>query len=173
MKKKIILLILALIATVIVALFVIQIVKYNRKLAPIRSLPAVELQTLDSLAYNTNMLADTGKPSVIVCFHPDCDFCGMEADELIKHYKDLGDVNLLFVTFASKEETTAFLEQHPLDAIPGANVLLDPNLDFFITFDVDAPPMSFIYDRHQKLVKRHKGTVAVDQLKQYLAKCHE
>ena len=104
MKKKIILLILALIATVIVALFVIQIVKYNRKLAPIRSLPAVELQTLDSLAYNTNMLADTGKPSVIVCFHPDCDFCGMEADELIKHYKDLGDVNLLFVTFASKEE---------------------------------------------------------------------
>ncbi len=73
MKKKIILLILALIATVIVALFVIQIVKYNRKLAPIRSLPAVELQTLDSLAYNTNMLADTGKPSVIVCFHPDCD----------------------------------------------------------------------------------------------------
>lgn len=173
MKKKIILLTFTLIATTIVALFVIQIVKYNRKLTPIRSLPSVELLTLDSLAYNTKMLANTGKPSIIVCFHPECEFCGMEADELIKHYKDLGDVNLLFVTFASKEETTAFLEQHPLDAIPDANVLLDPNLDFFITFDVEAPPMSFIYDRHQKLVKRHKGTVAVDQLKQYLTKCHE
>lgn len=173
MKKKIILLTLALIATAIVALFVIQIVKYNRKLAPIRSLPKVELLTLDSLAYNTKMLANTGKPSIIVCFHPECEFCGMEADELIKHYKDLGDVNLLFVTFASKEETTAFLEQHPLDAIPNAKVLLDTNFDFFITFDVEAPPMSFIYDRHQKLVKRHKGTVAVDQLKQYLTKCHE
>ena len=56
MKKKIILLTLALIATAIVALFVIQIVKYNRKLAPIRSLPKVELLTLDSLAYNTKML---------------------------------------------------------------------------------------------------------------------
>ena len=33
--------------------------------------------------------------------------------------------------------------------------------------------MSFIYDCNQQLVKRHKGTVAVDQLKQYLAKCHE
>ena len=173
MKKKIILLTFTLIATTIVALFVIQIVKYNRKLTPIRSLPSVELLTLDSLAYNTKMLANTGKPSIIVCFHPECEFCGMEADELIKQYKDLGDVNLLFVTFASKEETTAFLEQHPLDAIPDANVLLDPNLDFFITFDVEAPPMSFIYDRHQKLVKRHKGTVAVDQLKQYLTKCHE
>lgn len=173
MKKKIILLTFTLIATTIVALFVIQIVKYNRKLTPIRSLPAVELLTLDSLAYNTKMLANTGKPSIIVCFHPECEFCGMEADELIKHYKDLGDVNLLFVTFASKEETTAFLEQHPLDAIPNAKVLLDTNFDFFITFDVEAPPMSFIYDRHQKLVKRHKGTVAVDQLKQYLTKCHE
>lgn len=171
--KKIILLTLALIATAIVVLFVIQIVKYNRQLAQIRSLPTVELLTLDSLAYDTKMLADTRKPSVIVCFHPDCNFCGMEADEFIKHYKDLGDVNLLFVTFASKEETTAFLEQHPLDAIPNANVLLDPNLDFFITFDVEAPPMSFIYDCNQKLVKRHKGTVAVDQLKQYLAKCYE
>ena len=173
MKKKIILLTLALIATAIVALFVIQIVKYNRKLAPIRSLPKVELLTLDSLAYNTKMLANTGKPSIIVCFHPECDFCGMEADELIKHYNDLGDVNLLFVTFASKEETTAFLEQHPLDAIPNAKVLLDTNFDFFITFDVESPPMSFIYDCNQQLVKRHKGTVAVDQLKQYLAKCHE
>ena len=173
MKKKIILLTFTLIATTIVALFVIQIVKYNRKLTPIRSLPSVELLTLDSLAYNTKMLANTGKPSIIVCFHPECEFCGMEADELIKHYKDLGDVNLLFVTFASKEETTAFLDQHPHDAIPDANVQLDPNLDFFITFDVEAPPMSFLYDRHQKLVKRHKGTVAVDQLKQYLTKCHE
>lgn len=130
MKKKIILLSLALIAAVIIVLFVVQIVKYNRKLAPIRSLPAVELLTLDSLAYNTNTLAETGRPSIIVCFHPECDFCGMEADELIKHYNDLGDVNLLFVTFASKDETTAFLEQHPLEAIPNANVLLDPNLDF-------------------------------------------
>lgn len=173
MAKKIILLTLILLATAIVALFVVQVVKHRQRLAPIRSLPAIELLTLDSTFYDTQSLCATGRPSVIVCFHPDCDFCGMEADEIIKHYKDLGDVNLLFVTFASKEETTAFLEQHPLDAIPDANVLLDPNLDFFITFDVEAPPMSFIYDCNQKLVKRHKGTVAVYQLKQYLAKCNE
>lgn len=173
MVKKFIKLGLILIATTIVALFGIQLIKYNQKLAPIRSLPAIELQTLDGLPYNTQALHRMYKPAVIVCFHPDCDFCGMEADEIIKHYKDLGDVKLLFVTFATAEETISFLEKHPLDAMPNAEVLLDPNLDFFITFDVDAPPMCFIYNRHQQLVKRLKGTVAVDQLKQYLAKCHE
>lgn len=173
MAKKIILLTLILLATAVVALFVVQVVKHRQKLAPIRSLPAVELLTLDSMSYNTQAIYATGRPSVIVCFHPDCDFCGMEADEIIKHYKDLGDVNLLFVTFASAEETTSFLEQHPLDALPNAQVLLDPELEFFITFDVEFPPTCFIYDKHQQLVRRLKGTIAVDQLKLYLEKCHE
>lgn len=171
MTKKIILVTVVLIAIVIVTLFVVQFVKYNRKLASIQSLPSIELQTLDSLSWNIATLAETNRMTVIICFHPDCEFCGMEADEIMKYYKDLGDVNLLFVTFASKKETAAFLEQYPLDTISNARVMLDPNFDFFNTLDVEAPPMCFIYDKRLQLVERLKGAVTVEKLKLYIEKC--
>lgn len=163
-RRKILALILAVIAATVLGLFVWQMVRHSKEVSAIERMPSIVLKDLDGADFDTGSLSGTGRGTVIICFSPDCDFCGMESEEIVKNHKSLSGCNLLFVTPAQEDEVFSFLTDHPIDAIPGVKILMDLSGKFFRTFSVTAPPVCLIYDEQMRLSARHKGVISVDQI---------
>lgn len=134
----------------------------------IKKLSEVNLLILDTTLCNSEILHDKLMPLLIVYFHPECEFCSYEITELLKHKKNIDSIQLLFVTFASIEETKDYLLQYPIDQFTHVTIALDLKGEFANTFDVKSPPMIFIYDKNKKLIKKHKGIMAFKRLEKYL-----
>lgn len=167
-KKKTLIIIIQFAAAIVICLFVWQICRHRKEISAIEILPPIILDGLYGDTLDTRDLASTGRKSVIVCFSPDCDFCGMESDEIIKYHKSLSEYNLLFITPAQTDEIFSFLAEHPLDAIPGIKILIDSECEFFKTFAVTSPPVCFIYDEQMRLIARYKGVISVDNILDFM-----
>ena len=173
MVRKVILVLLTSFAIVMLLLIGVKVVQRQKKMAPIRTLPALELLTLDSTACNLLQLASNGLPTVLVAFHPECEYCAMEALEVLSRYDSIAGANLLFITYAPLPDVEQFVAQYPLQTLDNVRVLLDPYSNFFTVYNISAPPMCFLYDVNLQLVLSHKGAFTVDQLNRFIERCHE
>lgn len=163
MKKKIVLVAILTVLAVLCALCVIFYLKQQKAQARIAQVPGIELQTADGQTAN---LADVtrGAASVILFFHPQCAFCGMEMKEILAHQDELEDVHMVFVTTAEGDELAGFLAEYPIGAMQNGAALVDYDRDFVLAYNIKSPPTCYIYDRDQKLRKTIRGTVPVSEI---------
>lgn len=168
MKKRIILAVTAA-ATLLLLLIAVQIVRHKLRMRLVARLPDIELLSADSILFRTGTLAADTLPLLVLYFHPECEFCAAEISDLLEHRDAATGIRFLLVTFASPEEIRNHFRLFPEARPANFTVATDYKGDFVRTFDVKAPPANYLYDRHRKLIRVHKGMLSFEQLQHYLA----
>ncbi len=127
--------------------------KIEKKLAYI---PEFNFLTLDSSNYS-NLNLQSKKSTVFIYLNSECEYCQEEAQNISENLDKFGEVQLIFVSKEPIKNIQQFSEQYNLNNQPNITFLYDNNSDFSRRFDATTIPYILIYDKNQKLIKKHKG----------------
>lgn len=122
----------------------------------IEVVPNFKLQSIDSTSFSrTNLMLN--KQTVFVFFNSQCDFCQHEAQSIHDELYQFKDVQLLFISSEPHESIASFASQYQLHKQPNITFLHDNNSLFSTELDIQSIPTVLIYNKQQKLLKKHKG----------------
>lgn len=128
---------------------------------PFRIMPEINALTVYGDSLRVNDYLNPTKRTSILFFGPDCEFCQKEIEGIIERNGECRDVQWVFITIAQPEELEPFLNEYPIESIPGAFLLREDFPEMHIRFDVSAPPALFIYDEQGNLMKMHRGATSI------------
>lgn len=98
------------------------------------------------------------KPIVIIYFHPECELCQYEAQEIIQNAEAFKDYQLIFITpDDSIPRIGQFCQEYHLWELENLEVLLDRNNKFKETFGKAILPSIYIYNKQGILAKTYLG----------------
>ena len=80
-----------------------QSAEYLEKL---KSLPDFSFKTLDGNIFKSSSLKSG--PVIIMYFHPECEHCQYEIDDLLKKLDELNTSKLIFISSAERDSIVAF-----------------------------------------------------------------
>lgn len=123
----------------------------------IQTLPAAEFVSLSGERVDLHDF-DPKKHMVIVYFHPECDHCHYEAQEIGQNVNAFNNCQLVMVTSDdSLKRIENFCSEYHLWDIDNFDVLIDKENQFKKVFGKAVIPSVYIYDENQKLTKRFFG----------------
>lgn len=171
MKIKIMLSVLFLFVFMII-MIIFYINKNSTRVNLLENLQPVYLLTSDKKLYNIDFIENKYEYMLIVYFHPECDFCNIEINNLLENKNNLQMLKILFITYASMEEIKQFILMNPICKSENITIVSDVKGEFANAYNIKSPPTNFIYDKNKKLIKVHKGMMSFEQLKKYLNQSH-
>lgn len=122
----------------------------------LQTLPDFEFKTLEQQPFSkVNLNANLN--TVFIYFNSECDFCQHEAQSISDNVSSFNHAQFLFVSTESIATITQFSEYYKLDNQQNITFLYDNLNTFTSRFDAGSIPYILIYDKNQKLIKRHKG----------------
>ena len=166
-KKYLIVSALCLAAGVLVGLFLFSLLRHRQQQARIERLPVFAARLLDGTAFSSSALP-TSRRTAVLFFSPDCEFCRVELDHIVRRGNKWNDVQWLLVTVADRAAVLDFLMDCPADALPGAHILLDEQGSVFSLFGVTAPPVLHVYDENRRLMHSGKGATSISVINKWL-----
>lgn len=166
--SKIIIYVVTFVIVVAILLLSIQISSYTTKINSIVNLPIFQTVTLDSMIFSSKELYKYDKFLLIVYFHPECEFCELEINDLLKNIEEMNEIQMLFISFASVEEINKYAKRNILKEFEDVIIVSDYYGEFAYAFNIKSSPTNFIYDKNKKLIKVYKGVMPFKQLKKYL-----
>ena len=166
MKKAIVFVVATIIIVLIVYIFFLFTKRYEVEVS-IQYLPDIEVMAMDSSIIRLKT-RQNNMPMIIFYFHPECEFCAIEIEELIKHKSKFENVQMIFVSFASINEIKEYLETYEINSFKHVLIANDYKGDLVSKLHVKAPPTCFIYENSLILKKKIKGLVSVTELLKYL-----
>ncbi|MDR2511670.1 MAG: peroxiredoxin family protein [Bacteroidales bacterium] len=121
-------------------------------------LPHINLQSIDSTFFSLPKCHNASKTLVILFFHPNCEICQFEVEELLKSANILQEIQFVFVTLANSEEVKSFLQKNPIEEKLDARVGIDYKAEFVTKFTPKTAPHIYIYDKNKHL-KKHTNAL--------------
>ncbi len=120
------------------------------------NIPEFNLLQLDGSNFsNLDLLLN--KSTVFIYLDSECEYCQEETQSISDNLNDFSNVQLIFISKEPINKIQQFSEQYNLNNKQNITFLYD-NLDAFsIRFDANSIPYILIYDKNQKLIKKHKG----------------
>ncbi|MFW6249120.1 MAG: peroxiredoxin family protein [Bacteroidota bacterium] len=101
---------------------------------------------------------DPAKPLVIIYFHPECDYCQYEAQEIAQNSIAFNNCQLVMITADdSLQRIEQFCNEYNFWEIDNLEVLQDEENRFKKIFGKAVIPSIYIYDENQKLTKCFLG----------------
>ena len=136
---------------------VISKVKEKNQIAKqLEIIPEFEFLTLAQQQFNKADLRPNTN-TIFIYFNSDCDFCQHEAKSISDNLESFKNVQFIFVSSEPISTIIGFSEQHNMNKHQNVTFLYD-NLDTFSSrFDANSIPYILIYNKKQKLIKKHKG----------------
>lgn len=136
---------------------VISKVKEKNQIAKqLEIIPEFEFLTLAQQPFNKADLKPNTN-TIFIYFNSDCDFCQHEAKSISDNLESFKNVQFIFVSSEPISTIIGFSEQHNMNKHQNVTFLYD-NLDTFSSrFDANSIPYILIYNKNQKLIKKHKG----------------
>lgn len=117
----------------------------------LRSLPDFTFHTLDGQLFGRDNLIK-GKKVMMVYFHPLCDICQRETEEIIDNIGFFKDVEILMVSPANEDDVKKFYDQYRLKNFSQIKVLLDKDDIFYKLFDAKAYPSLYLFNESYDLI---------------------
>lgn len=139
-------------------------IKYkNEVITTLETIPEFSFKTLENYDYtNTNLKLNI--PTLFIYFNTECDYCQHEAETISENLEQFKNTQLLFVSTESKSTIKQFSEHYNLHNQSNITFLHDNTHSFSNRFDANAMPYVLIYDKHQKLIKKHKGQLKAETM---------
>jgi thiol-disulfide isomerase/thioredoxin len=136
---------------------VISKVKEKNQIAKqLEIIPEFEFLTLAQQPFNKADLKPNTN-TIFIYFNSDCDFCQHEAKSISDNLESFKNVQFIFVSSEPISTIIGFSEQHNMNKHQNVTFLYD-NFDTFSSrFDANSIPYILIYNKKQKLIKKHKG----------------
>jgi len=146
----------------------IQIRRNEQIAEQIRYIPEFYFYQLGTDSIFTDADITSGKATLLIYFHPDCEHCQFEADIIGKRINDFIPFQLLFISYDRAEQIKTFADHYKLTGFANIIFLEDKDLIFNDVFGESVIPESLIYDKNGNFVKKFRGEVKVDALLKYL-----
>ena len=139
-------------------------INYKSEVAEkLKTIPDFSFRTLENQPFTQDDLQkDTA--TAFIYFNSGCDYCQHEAKSIKKHIKEFTNTQLIFVSDESIDQIRDFAKQYKLYTYDHITFLSDPRDDFTTRFDATSVPFILIYDKKQRLVKKHKGQLKAEKL---------
>jgi thiol-disulfide isomerase/thioredoxin len=122
-----------------------------------RTIPSVDIQTLDRKVFNTENISNDGKPMVLTFWALWCKPCIRELNAIADVYEDWQDETGVKVVAVSIDDARSLPQVAP--TINGNNwdyeVYLDPNGDFKRAMGVNMIPHLFLLNNDGEIVYQH------------------
>ena len=130
-----------------------------------RTLPSVEVKTLDGENINIQEIENNGNPIVISFWFMQCKPCLKELNAIAEVYEEWQDetgVKLVAISIdnaRSSNKVKPFVNANDWDY----EVYLDPNKDFSRAMGVQTAPHTFLLNGKNEIVWQHKGYIDGDE----------
>jgi len=133
--------------------------------AQIRTLPSIDVKTLDGGSINITELENNGQPIVISFWATWCKPCKKELNTIAEVYEDWQDETGVKLVAVSIDESRSMAKVSPYVNASDWDyeVYLDPNGDLKRAMGVSAVPHTFLLDSKKEIVWQHKGYVDGDE----------
>jgi len=100
------------------------------------------------------------QPTVIMYFHPECEHCQYESEEIGRQKEQFEKVNMILITpDDSILRVEAFAKRYRLLDVDNLTILMDRKKRFKSHFGTTVIPSLFIYGSDKKLIKMYKGEI--------------
>ena len=106
---------------------------------------------------NTHLKPNTN--TVLIYYNSACDYCHLEAEGIYKHKDQFKNTQILFVSAEPMDSILKFANQYKLNKNPNLAFYHDTHHFFSSQLDISSVPFLLIYDKRQKLIKKHKGPI--------------
>jgi len=137
-------------------------------LSRIKGLPDFVYMTMDSLAYNNQMLPRK-KYSIFIFFSPDCDHCQYQAISLKKELPKLEEAYIVWVAAESNVSIVRrFSKKYGIENIPNCIVLADTYNQIYKAFRIDKLPSILVYGKDKMLVNQFIGETNWESIEKIL-----
>jgi hypothetical protein len=132
----------------------------------ISKLPCFSFATLENGSFNSSQI--TVGPVLVVRFHPECEHCRYEIEEIFNSSIPLSGARVILVSDADAGSIKKMLLPYVLTDYPSVTILADTSCSFGEIFGIDIVPSSYIYDKDLELVKVLYGEVKTETILKYL-----
>ena len=103
------------------------------------------------------------QPTVILYFHPECEHCQYEANEIERQSDRFSNANLILITpDDSIKRVEAFAGKYKLWQVDNLVILFDRKGQFKNQFGTSVVPSVFIYGSNKQLLKQFVGEVKME-----------
>lgn len=129
-------------------------------------IPNFETYNMDSLKVNHAQF--NNKPTIIVYFNTECEYCQYEATQIVKYQKQFKDVNLYMLSAENIAQIKAFTHKMGLDKISNLEMGKITVKESFEVFAFTRIPDILIYNASGQLQKHFKGETKTEAILKYL-----
>ena len=137
----------------------------SMSIAQNRTLPSVDVKTLDGSSINITALENNGKPIVISFWATWCKPCKKELNTIAEVYEDWQDETGVKLVAISIDDTRSMAKVAPYVNASDWDyeVYLDPNGDLKRAMGVSTVPHTFLLNSNKEIVWQHKGYIDGDE----------
>lgn len=143
---------------------VITKINHKKEVAEqIKTIPPFSYSTINGKKFTNKDLKDNTS-TLFLYFNSECEHCQSEATQIQENIAKFKDSQLVFVSFEEKDKIVAFAKKYKLDHYDKISFLLDKQVTFSTTFDVNSLPTMILYNRNKELIKKIKGQTKVETI---------
>ena len=130
-----------------------------------RTLPSVDVKTLDGGSINITALENNGQPIVISFWATWCKPCKKELNTIAEVYEDWQDETGVKLVAISIDDTRSMAKVAPYVNASGWDyeIYIDPNGDLKRAMGISTVPHTFLLNSKKEIVWQHKGYVDGDE----------
>ena len=133
--------------------------------AQIKSLPSVNVKTLEGNQFNFKNIDNNGNPIVISFWATWCKPCTKELNNIAELYEDWQDETNVKLVAVSIDDRRSQSKVAPYVNSSGweYEIYIDPNSDLKRAMGVSTVPHTFLLDKNKQIIWQHRGYVEGDE----------